>query len=148
MATMPQQGQQLPDVEFVTEGGEKLSAGDLEGEKTVLYFYPKDDTPGCTIECKEFRDALPMFEGKAHVLGISADDQASHVAFREKFGLTFPLLVDAGGNVAKEFGVWAETPYGPQSKRTTFILRGTTVDRVFEGVKPQGHAAEVLKALG
>ena len=141
-------GDKAPNFSLETDRGKTITLAELGDKPVVLFFYPKDDTPGCTIECKEFRDALPMFEGKAHVLGISADDQASHVAFREKFGLTFPLLVDAGGNVAKEFGVWAETPYGFQSKRTTFILRGTNVDQVFEGVKPQGHAEEVLKALG
>jgi peroxiredoxin Q/BCP len=141
-------GDKAPNFSLETDGGKTITLGELGDKPVVLFFYPKDDTPGCTIECKEFRDALPKFEAKAHVLGISADDKASHIAFRDKFGLNFPLLIDVGGNVAKEFGVWAETPYGPQSKRTTFILRGTSVDRVFEGVKPQGHAEEVLKALG
>ena len=141
-------GDKAPNFSLETDRGKTITLAELGDKPVVLFFYPKDDTPGCTIECKEFRDTLPKFEGKAHVLGISGDDKDSHVAFREKFGLNFPLLVDAGGEVAKLFGVWAETPYGPQSKRTTFILRGTTVDRVFEGVKPQGHAEEVLKALG
>jgi len=141
-------GDKAPNFSLETDAGKTITLAELGDKPVVLFFYPKDDTPGCTIECKEFRDALPKFEAKAHVLGISSDDKASHAAFREKFGLNFPLLVDGGGNVAKEFGVWAETPYGPQNKRTTFILRGTTVDRVFEGVKPQGHADEVLKALG
>jgi len=141
-------GDKAPNFSLETDRGQTISLAELGDKPVVLFFYPKDDTPGCTIECKEFRDALPNFEAKAHVLGISSDDKASHVAFREKFGLNFPLLVDADGQVAKQFGVWAETPYGPQNKRTTFILRGTTVDRVFEGVKPQGHADEVLKALG
>ena len=141
-------GDKAPNFSLETDAGKTISLAELGDKPVVLFFYPKDDTPGCTVECKEFRDALPKFEAKAHVLGVSSDDRASHVAFREKFGLNFPLLVDAGGNVAKEFGVWAETPYGPQNKRTTFILRGTTVDRVFESVKPQGHADEVLKALG
>jgi peroxiredoxin Q/BCP len=143
-----QVGDTIEDFTLQNENDETVHLSDYSGKPVVLFFYPKDDTPGCTVECKEFRDALPKFEAKAHVLGVSSDDKASHVAFREKFGLTFPLLVDVGGNVAKEFGVWAETPYGPQNKRTTFILRGTTIDRVFEGVKPQGHAEEVLKALG
>jgi peroxiredoxin Q/BCP len=141
-------GDKAPNFSLETDSGKTVSLGELGDKPVVLFFYPKDDTPGCTIECKEFRDALPKFEGKAHVLGISGDDKASHVAFREKFGLTFPLLVDEGGKVAQEFGVWAETPYGTQAQRTTFILRGTTVDRVFEKVKPEGHAEEVLKALG
>ena len=141
-------GDKAPNFSLETDTGKTITLAELGDKPVVLFFYPKDDTPGCTIECKEFRDALPKFEGKAHVLGISSDDRASHVAFREKFGLNFPLLVDVDGKVAQEFGVWAETPYGVQNKRTTFILRGTTVDRVFEKVKPEGHAEEVLKALG
>jgi peroxiredoxin Q/BCP len=141
-------GDKAPNFSLETDRGKTITLAELGDKPVVLFFYPKDDTPGCTIECKEFRDALPKFEAKAHVLGISSDDQASHVAFRDKFGLNFPLLVDVGGKVAQEFGVWAETPYGTQNKRTTFILRGTTVDRVFEQVKPDGHADEVLKALG
>ena len=141
-------GDKAPNFSLETDRGKTVTLAELGDKPVVLFFYPKDDTPGCTIECKEFRDALPKFEAKAHVLGISSDDQASHVAFREKFGLNFPLLVDVEGKVAQEFGVWAETPYGTQNKRTTFILRGTTVDRVFEKVKPEGHADEVLKALG
>jgi peroxiredoxin Q/BCP len=141
-------GDKAPNFSLETDRGKTIILAELGDKPVVLFFYPKDDTPGCTIECKEFRDALPKFEAKAHVLGISSDDQASHVAFRDKFGLNFPLLVDVGGKVAQEFGVWAETPYGTQNKRTTFILRGTTVDRVFDQVKPEGHAEEVLKALG
>jgi peroxiredoxin Q/BCP len=141
-------GDKAPNFSLETDRGNTITLAELGDKPVVLFFYPKDDTPGCTIECKEFRDALPKFEAKAHVLGVSSDDRASHVAFRDKFGLTFPLLVDVGGKVAQEFGVWAETPYGTQNKRTTFILRGTTVDRVFDQVKPEGHADEVLKALG
>jgi peroxiredoxin Q/BCP len=141
-------GDKAPNFSLETDRGKTITLAELGDKPVVLFFYPKDDTPGCTIECKEFRDALPKFDGRAHVLGISSDDKASHVAFRDKFGLTFPLLVDVGGKVAQEFGVWAETPYGTQNKRTTFILRGTTVDRVFDQVKPEGHADEVLKALG
>jgi peroxiredoxin Q/BCP len=141
-------GDKAPNFSLETDQGKTITLGELGDKPVVLFLYTKDDTPGCTIECKEFRDALPKFEGKAHIIGISGDDQASHAAFREKFGLNFPLLVDAGGKVAQDFGVWAETPYGTQAQRTTFILRGTTVDRVFEKVKPEGHAEEVLKALG
>jgi peroxiredoxin Q/BCP len=141
-------GDKVPNFSLETDRGKTITLAELGDKPVVLFFYPKDDTPGCTIECKAFRDALPKFDAKAHVLGISSDDKASHVAFRDKFGLNFPLLVDVGGKVAQEFGVWAETPYGTQNKRTTFILRGTTVDRVFDQVKPEGHADEVLKALG
>src|SRR6478609_2357157 len=89
-------GDKAPNFSLETDRGKTITLAELGDKPVVLFFYPKDDTPGCTIECKEFRDTLPKFEGKAHVLGISGDDQASHVAFREKFGLNFPLLVDAG----------------------------------------------------
>jgi peroxiredoxin Q/BCP len=120
----------------------------LRGRKVVLFFYPKDDTPGCTIECKEFRDTLPKFEGKATVFGISPDDKASHEAFRDKFGLTFPLLCDPGHKVANAFGVWGPTKWGEGIQRTTFII-GTDgkIARVFENVQPQGHAQAVLEAV-
>lgn len=141
-------GDKAPNFVLETDGGKTITLSELGDKPVVLFFYPKDDTPGCTIECKEFRDALPKFEAKAHVLGISSDSRASHEAFRDKFGLNFPLLSDPGGKVASQFGVWAETQWGPQNKRSTFIIRGTQVDRVFENVKPQGHAAEILEALG
>jgi len=107
----------------------------------------RDHTSGCTIECKEFRDALPKFEGKAHVFGISHDDRASHEAFRDALRLNFPLLSDPGGAVAERFSVWEQTQWGPQNKRTTFIIRGKRIVRVFENVEPQGHADEVLAAV-
>ena len=141
-------GDQAPNFTLETDSGKQVMLAELGDKPVVLFFYPKDDTPGCTVECKEFRDALPQFEGKAHVFGISSDDRASHQAFRDKFGLNFPLLCDPEGTVAKQFGVWAETQWGAQNKRTTFIIRGTQVARVFENVKPQGHAEEVLGALG
>jgi thioredoxin-dependent peroxiredoxin len=141
-------GDKAPNFVLETDSGRKVTLAELGDKPVVLFFYPKDDTPGCTIECKEFRDALPKFEAKAHVLGISPDDRESHEQFRNKFGLNFPLLSDPGGTVASQFGVWAETQWGLQNKRTTFIIRGTQIDRVFENVKPQGHAAEVLEALG
>jgi peroxiredoxin Q/BCP len=141
-------GDQAPNFTLETDSGKQVMLAELGDKPVVLFFYPKDDTPGCTVECKEFRDALPKFEGKAHVFGISSDDRASHQAFRDKFGLNFPLLCDPEGTVAKQFGVWAETQWGAQNKRTTFIIRGTQVAQVFENVKPLGHAEEVLGALG
>jgi peroxiredoxin Q/BCP len=145
MATMPQQGQQLPDVEFVTEGGEKLSAGDLEGEKTVLYFYPKDDTPGCTKEACAFRDRIPDYERAAiRVYGVSLDSPESHRRFREKYNLNFPLLTDEGGRAADALGVLRES--GKSANRVTFLLDPDgRIARVYPEVSPETHADEILE---
>jgi len=140
-------GDQAPNFSLETDGGSQVTLAELSDKPVVLFFYPKDDTPGCTIECKEFRDARLAFESKAHVFGISPDDVASHQAFRDKFGLNFPLLADPGGKVASAFGVWADSQWGFGAKRTTFLIEGGKVTRVFENVKPQGHAQEVLGAL-
>ena len=145
MATMPQQGQQLPDVEFVTEGGEKLSAGDFEGEKTVLYFYPKDDTPGCTKEACAFRDRMPDYERAAiRVYGVSLDSPESHRRFREKYNLNFPLLTDEGGRAADALGVLRES--GKSANRVTFLLDPDgRIARVYPEVSPETHADEILE---
>lgn len=141
-------GDNTPRFTLKDDEGRDFDPARLADKPIVLFFYPKDDTPGCTIECKEFRDAGAAFEKKAHVYGISPDDAASHSAFREKYALNFPLLSDPGHRVADLFGVWGLKPNGSQGiLRTTFILRGGKVARVFEGVKPEGHAAEVLAAL-
>jgi peroxiredoxin Q/BCP len=145
MATMLQQGQQLPDVEFVTEGGERLSAGDLEGEKTVLYFYPKDDTPGCTKEACAFRDRMADYErADIRVYGVSLDSPESHRRFREKYNLNFPLLTDEGGRAADALGVLREG--GETANRVTFLLDpGGRIARVYPEVSPETHADEILE---
>jgi thioredoxin-dependent peroxiredoxin len=145
MAMMPQQGQQLPDVEFVTEGGEKLSAGDLEGEKTVLYFYPKDDTPGCTKEACAFRDRMPDYErADIRVYGVSLDSPESHRRFREKYNLNFPLLTDEDGRAADALGVLRES--GKSANRATFLLDSNgRIARVYPEVSPETHADEILE---
>jgi peroxiredoxin Q/BCP len=140
-------GDQAPNFTLESDSGNSVTLSELGDKPVVLFFYPQDDTPGCSIECREFRDARPSFEGKAHVFGVSGDDRASHQAFRDKFALNFPLLCDEGGNVAEAFGVWSDTQWGAMAKRTTFIIRHGTIAQVFENVKPQGHAAEVLGAL-
>jgi peroxiredoxin Q/BCP len=141
-------GDVAPSFTLESDRGKHVSPIELGDKPVVLLFYPKDHTSGCTIECEEFRDALPSFEGKAHVFGISHDDRASHESFRDELGLPFPLLSDPGGAVAQRFGVWETTEWGPQNKRTTFIIRGQKIVRVFENVEPRGHANEVLAALG
>ena len=145
MATMPQQGQQLPDVEFVTEGGERLPAAELGGQKTVLYFYPKDDTPGCTKEACAFRDRMADYE-QADILvyGVSLDSPESHRRFREKYHLNFPLLTDEGGRAAAALGVLREN--GKSANRVTFLLDpGATVAKVYPEVSPETHADEILE---
>ncbi len=105
-------GDTAPDFTLGTDDGQSTALSALQGKPVVLFFYPKDDTPGCTIECKEFRDAREAFSDRAHVFGISPDDSASHRAFRAKYALNFPLLSDPGHLVAEQYGVW-----GPKKKR-------------------------------
>ena len=142
------EGEIAPNFSLQTDAGVSVTLSGLTDKPTVLFFYPKDDTPGCTIECKEFRDARAAFEQKAHVFGISPDDVQSHVAFREKYALNFPLLSDPGHRVAGQYGVWALKKSGTEGiHRTTFVIRAGKIARVFTEVKPEGHAAEVLAAL-
>ena len=145
MATMPQQGQQLPDVEFVTEDGERLPAADLGGKKTVLYFYPKDDTPGCTREACAFRDRMDDYrEAEIQVYGVSLDSPESHRRFREKHGLNFPLLTDEGGRAAEALGVLREG--GEKANRVTYLLDADgRISKVYPEVSPETHADEILE---
>ena len=142
---MPQQGQRLPDVEFITEGGESLAAGDLGGQKTVLYFYPKDDTSGCTKEACAFRDRMGDYgEAGIQVYGVSLDSPESHRRFREKYNLNFPLLTDEGGRAAEALGVLREG--GQKANRVTFLLDAEgTIKKVYPEVSPETHADEILE---
>ncbi len=143
-----QQGKQLPDVELVAEDGERLSSEDLGGEKTVLYFYPEDDSPGCTKEACAFRDRMGDYErANIRVYGVSLDSPESHRRFREKYNLNFPLLTDEGGRAAEALGVLREG--GKKANRVTFLLdpRGTIV-RVYPKVSPETHADEILEDAG
>ena len=145
MAAMPQQGQQLPDVEFITEARERLSAGDLGGQKTVLYFYPKDDTPGCTKEACAFRDRMDDYaRANVRVYGVSLDSPESHRRFREKHNLNFPLLTDRGGRAAEALGVLRETR--DKANRVTFLLYPDgKIAKVYPEVSPETHADEILE---
>jgi peroxiredoxin Q/BCP len=149
----PEPGTLAPDFTLDTDAGTPLTLSSLRGRPVVLYFYPKDDTAGCTVESCEFRDAMPRFQGvDAQILGISPDDVKSHVKFRDKFELNFPLLADVGHHVADLYGVWQEkSMYGRTywgNVRTTFLIdRDGRIARVFEKVKPEGHAAEVAEAM-
>ena len=144
MATPPQQGKQLPDVELVAEDGERLSARDLEGEKTVLYFYPKDDTPGCTKEACAFRDRMGDYDrANIRVYGVSLDSPESHRRFREKYTLNFPLLTDEGGRAADALGVLRES--GKSANRVTFLLDPSgRIAKIYPEVSPETHADEIL----
>ncbi len=145
MTTMPQQGQRLPDIQFVTEGGERLAAGDLGGQKTVLYFYPKDDTSGCTKEACAFRDRMGDYERAGiQVYGVSLDSSESHRRFREKYNLNFPLLTDEGGRAAEALGVLREG--GKKANRVTFLLDDDgKIAKVYPKVSPETHADEILE---
>jgi thioredoxin-dependent peroxiredoxin len=144
MATMPEQGQQLPDVEFITESGERLAAGDLGSQKTVLYFYPKDDTPGCTKEACAFRDRMGDYEQAGiRVYGVSLDSPESHRQFREKHNLNFPLLTDEGGKASEALGVLRDNR--EVANRVTFLLDPDgKIARTYPEVSPETHADEIL----
>lgn len=146
-------GKSAPTFSLDTDAGEKLSLKDLKGRPVVLYFYPKDDTPGCTVEACEFRDAFPRFKGsKAVILGISPDSVKSHQKFKEKFDLPFTLLADEDHAIAEKYGVWQKkSMYGRTYMgiaRTTFVIdKDGKVAKIFEKVKPKGHAEEVEQAI-
>src|SRR5471032_1249702 len=148
------EGDKAPEFSVNTNGGGKISLADYLGKNVVLYFYPKDDTPGCTKEACAFRDNLPKFKtGKAVVLGISILDEASKARFATKHDLTFPLLADADHAVAEKYGVWHEKSlYGRKFMgivRTTYLIGADgKVAKRWDNVKVDGHADEVLAAVG
>jgi len=150
---VPTAGALAPDFTVLTDTNEPLTLSALRGTPVVLYFYPKDDTSGCTTEACEFRDLFPRFQGgKATVLGVSPDPVKSHVRFKEKYQLPFTLLADTEHAVAEAYGVWREkSMYGKKYmgvERTTFVIdRDGRIARVFEKVKPAGHAEEVAQAV-
>jgi thioredoxin-dependent peroxiredoxin len=150
---MVEEGKPAPEFELRNDEGEPVSLASLRGRPVVLYFYPKDDTPGCTTQACGLRDAYGHFrERGAVVLGVSPDDEASHQRFRRKYELPFSLLADTGHEVAEQYGVWVErNRNGERSmgiKRSTFVIDAEgTVLRAMYGVKPDGHAELVLDAL-
>ena len=150
---MPKEGEPAPDFRLPADDGKTYALRDLRGKKVVLYFYPKDDTPGCTKEACSFRDNLSRVSSKgAIVLGVSKDDLESHAKFREKYSLSFPLLSDPEGKVLSAYGVWKEKNlYGKTFmgiERTTFVIdEAGRIQKVFPRVKVEGHVDEVLAAL-
>ncbi len=150
---MVREGELAPDFALPSDDGRTVSLRDLRGTKVVLYFYPKDDTPGCTKEACGFRDNLARVTSKgAAVLGVSRDAAASHAKFRDKYDLNFPLLSDESGRVTKAYGVWKKKHlYGRKSwgiERTTFLIdEQGRVSRIWPKVKVDGHVEEVLASL-
>ncbi|MCU0622774.1 MAG: peroxiredoxin [Gemmatimonadaceae bacterium] len=150
---MPAVGTLAPDISLPTDTGESLALSSLRGTRVVLYFYPKDDTTGCTAEACEFRDTFPRFTGADTViLGVSPDPVKSHQKFKAKYQLPFTLLADEAKQAALAFGVWVEkSMYGNRywaNARTTFLIgRDGRIARIFEKVDPVGHAAQVSAAL-
>jgi thioredoxin-dependent peroxiredoxin len=150
---MPTIGKAAPAFTLQTDAGETVSLKDFKGRTVVLYFYPKDDTSGCTTEACEFRDLMPRFgSSNAVILGVSPDSVASHKKFKAKYDLPFTLLADTEHAVAEQYGVWKEkSMYGRKYmgvERTTFLIDAKGVLRqVFEKVKPAGHADAVAAAI-
>jgi thioredoxin-dependent peroxiredoxin len=146
-------GDKAPPFSLAADGSASFALKDLKGKKVVLYFYPKDDTSGCTTEACEFRDNWKAVLGAgAVVLGVSPDSVASHERFKAKFKLPFPLLADPDHAVAAAYGAWGEkSMYGRKYMgilRSTFIIdEAGRIQAVFPRVKPKGHAAQVLAAL-
>ncbi len=150
--SVPAAGDKAPLFQLPAHSGSQVSLEGLRGRKVVLYFYPKDDTPGCTIEAKEFRDLAGAFDREdAVILGVSPDSVASHCKFSDKYELNFELLADEDHQVAEAYGAWAQkNMYGKLSwgiQRSTFLIDAQgRIARAWPKVKAEGHAAEVLEA--
>jgi thioredoxin-dependent peroxiredoxin len=145
-------GQAAPDFDLPTDGGGRVRLGDFKGRPLVLYFYPRDDTPGCTKEAQGFAEAYPEFQAAGiRVLGISKDSTASHDRFKAKYDLPFPLASDEAGGVVEAYSSWVEkSRYGKNYMgidRSTFLIDGQgTLRRIWRQVSVPGHVAEVLDA--
>jgi len=142
-----------PEFELYDDTNTLRKLSDYRGKNVVLYFYPKDDTPGCTTEACNFRDDYSAYEkAGVTILGVSPDNVSSHVKFKQKFELPFPLLADEEHGVCDQYGVWGPKKYmGREYEgvlRTTFLIDGNgNIIKVFENVRPAQHSAEVLSAL-
>lgn len=150
---MLQIGDQAPEFMLMSDGTQEISLSALKGKKVVLYFYPKDDTSGCTAQACDFRDQYPEFSAvDAVVLGLSRDPLKSHGRFRDKYTLNFPLLSDESGEVCQAYGVWVEkSMYGKKYfgiERSTFLIDEVgKITHIWRKVKVPGHIAEVLAAV-
>ena len=150
---IPEAGKKAPDFTAPTDVDDALKLSSLRGRPVVLFFYPKDDTSGCTVEACSFRDTLPRFDGlDAVILGVSPDSVKSHKKFKEKFKLPYRLVADTDHAIAEKYGVWGEkSMYGRKYwgiLRTTFVIdKDGKIAKVFEKVKPENHAADVAAAV-
>jgi len=153
MAT-PQQGEKAPNFTANNQNGEPVSLGDFKGKNVILYFYPKDDTPGCTAESCDFRDNYQSLLSKGfEVIGVSVDDEKSHKKFETKYQLPFTLIADSDHSIVEAYGVWVEkNMYGKKymgTARTTFIINGDgVIDKVIEKVDTKNSSQQVLDLLG
>jgi peroxiredoxin Q/BCP len=153
MADWLEAGTKAPAFTLAADDGTKVKLSDLKGSPVVLYFYPADDTPGCTREACAFRDrSAELKKLGVKVLGVSPDDVASHAKFRDKYDLNFPLLADPDHKVAEKFGSWREkNMYGKKSMgivRSTFLIDAAgVIQRVWKSVKVDGHDAAVIEAV-
>ena len=151
---MVSEGQPAPGFTLTSDSGDEVSLESFRGRPVVLYFYPRDDTPGCAAQACGIRDAWGEFErAGAVVLGVSPDDERSHVKFKEKYDLPFALLADTDHATAEEYGVWVEKKYGGKTymgvERSTFVIDADgNVAKELRRVKPDTHADDVLAALG
>ena len=147
------EGAKAPKIELADDQGNAFKLSTLNGKTVILFFYPKADTPGCTMEACEFRDAEPVFvKSNTVILGISPDDAKAQMKFKTKFGLPYTLLCDTDHAVAVAYEVWKEkSMYGKKYmgiERTTFIIDAAgNIAKIFAKVKPEGHAAQVLAVL-
>ncbi len=152
--SVPKEGSKAPDFKVKDNSGKEVSLKDYAGKnRVILYFYPKDDTPGCTVEACGFRDEYAVFKKKgAVVIGVSPDDGKSHAKFADKFKLPFILLADTEKELCKKYGVWVKkSMYGREYMgvaRTTFLIgKDGKIEKVYEKVKPAEHTAEILEFL-
>lgn len=138
-------GTKAPEFTAKDDAGNTVSLSDFKGKTVVLYFYPKDDTPGCTMEAQGFRDSHDEYQGKDMVvLGVSMDDEVSHKAFKEKYGLPFTLVADPDGSITKAYDVEG----GGYSKRVTFVINSEgVIDQVIDQVKTATHAKDILAGM-
>jgi peroxiredoxin Q/BCP len=146
-------GDQAPDIRVHTDTGEDFRLSQMKGKRVVLYFYPRADTPGCTVEACEFRDGIAAFARKgAAVVGVSPDKPAAQAKFKQKYDLPFTLLADEDKSAAEAYGVWKEkNMYGKKVmgiERTTFVIGADgKIEKIYAKVKAKGHAEEVLAGL-
>src|SRR5438094_9490694 len=153
MSTELKEGDKAPEISLLTDTGENFSLSSLSGKNVVLYFFPKADTPGCTKESCEFRDALKSFtKANTVIVGVSPDPTGAQAKFKQKFDLPFVLLADVNHKAAEAYGVWKEkSMYGKKYmgiERTTFVIDPNgVIKKIFHKMKVEGHAEEVLAAV-